>query len=479
MCGTLAFAQEQSPAPSTNSAAPVIRNPQIGVCTHFLFPNWDPDKIVPVLAASGVSWVRDDIAWAGIEKQKGVYQISDRNLKWINAVHDAGINILAVFNYGNKLYAPDDYNPEAYSKAAAWFAKQTAGKVQAIEILNEPYNFGFSKHYGGKTWNGVEPDGSVSPWVAKYVELINTAAPAIKAANPNVKVVGLGAAAPTNFHELEMGFSPSVDGIVDHPYSPRTSDENIPYSSTPGILKRDGIATADAKGTFASQIRMYQEQSAKFHGPKEIWLTEFGWATFQEAKAGGIFAGFTPEAQAKYILRRLTESLGLGVNVAVIYDLRDDGTDPYYNEHHYGLVDINLKPKPSYGAVQRFCAAMAACKPKQNLEVNIFAVDNRPDTHPIVWDGSKLATSGRIKNYQFADAYNRPVIAVWSSERAGGDLTPVLADIEFITDLPVASIKAYNPFTDETLEVPFEKKEGRLLLKKVSVPDSPLILTLE
>lgn len=472
-------AQLQAADLVANSSTNVIRHPQIGVCTHFVFPGWEPDKVVPILAASGVSWIRDDINWARIEKEKGVYEISERDWKWINAVHDAGINIIAIFNYGNKIYAPDNYNPEAYAKAAAWFAKETAGKIQVIEVLNEPGNFGFNTHYGSTSWNGIEADGSVSTWVRKYVELLNIAAPAIKAANPKVKVIGLGAPPPTNFRELEMGISPLVDGLVDHPYSPRTSDENVPYSSSPGILKRDGIATADEKGTFASQIRMYREWSAKFNGPKEIWLTEFGWPTHQEAKAGGLFAGFTRDAQAKYILRRLTEALGLGVSTAMIYDIKDDGPDPYYNEQNFGLVDVNLKPKPAYGAVKRYCAAMATCTPKDNVEVNIFAVENRPDQHPIVWDGSKLGASGRIKNYQFTNGQGKPVVVVWSSQRAGGDLNPILADIECITDKPIASIQAYNPMTDETYAVKYEKKEGRVLLKKVSVPDCPLILTLE
>lgn len=469
----------QQPPAAAPETAKTVRHPQVGVCTHFVFPSWDADKIMPVLAASGVGWIRDDISWASIEKEKGVYQISERNWKWINAAHAAGIKILAIFNYGNSLYAPDNYNPQAYAKAAAWFAKETAGKVHAIEILNEPYNFGFNKFYGSTSWNGVEPDGKVSAWVGKYVELLNTAAPVIKAANPQVKVIGLGCAAPTNFRQLEMGISPLVDGIADHPYSPRMSDENVPYSDSPAMLKRDGIITANAKGTFASQIRMYQERTAKYNGPKEIWLTEFGWSTFQEAKAGGLFAGFTQEAQAKYLLRRITESLGLGAAAAFLYDLKDDGTDPHYMEHHFGLVDINLTPKLSYGAVQRYCAFMADCKPKENFELNVFAVENRPDRHPIVWDEAKIASSGRVKTYQFLNGKQQPVLAVWSSERVGGDLAPMLADIECVTALKPKAIRAYDPYSGETRTLPFLQKEGRVILAKVSIPDSPLLLTLE
>lgn len=37
-------------------------------------------------------------------KEKGVYEIGERDWTWINAVHDAGINIIAIFNYGTKIY---------------------------------------------------------------------------------------------------------------------------------------------------------------------------------------------------------------------------------------------------------------------------------------------------------------------------------------------------------------------------------------
>lgn len=455
------------------------RNQQVGICTHFAFEgnDWDPDQIVPLLVASGAGWVRDDMNWSGIEKAKGVYEIPEKTMRWINAVSAAGIKIDIIFNYSNKLYAPDIYNPEAYSKAAAFVAKQLAGKVQAIEILNEPANFGFTKCYGG-VWNGIDKDGKVQPWVGKYVELINHAAKVIKAANPNVKVIGLGSVAPVNFRQLAMGIAPQVDGIVDHPYSPRTVAELIPFASSEGIMKRDGIATADKQGSFASQMRMYFQQSAKYNGPKEIWLTEFGWATYQESKAGGQFAGFTESAQAKYILRRLTEAFGLGVTAAFIYDLRDDGTDPGYMEHHYGLLNRQSQPKPSFVAVQRFNAFMAPYRPKKSFEVNAFPVDSRPDTYPIVWDGSKLKTSGSVRTYQFANEKGQAMVAVWSTERADGDLSPLLGDLEIETNAAVTSVSAYNPLTDQTAPVPFQKEEGRILLKRVTIPDSPVFFTL-
>jgi hypothetical protein len=106
-----------------------------------------------------------------------------------------------------------------------------------------------------------------------------------------------------------MGVAPEVDGITDHPYSAHSIPELVPFAATPGKLKRDGIFTADAKGTFASQVRMYREQSAKYRGPKELWLTEQGWPTFQSLSPFGLFTPVDQHIQARYILRWASASM--------------------------------------------------------------------------------------------------------------------------------------------------------------------------
>ncbi len=442
---------------ATAGAQETVRHAQVGVGTHF-GQNWNVEKVMPLIARSGVGWIRDDFSWAAYERQKGVYRVPERAMAWIDAAHAAGLKIDLLFNGSNKLYAPDIYDADAYARAAAMSAKELAGKVQVIEILNEPANFGFSRHYGG-VWNGLEKDGSISPWVAKYVELINKSAKAIKAANPGVKVIGLGAVPPVNHRQLAMGVAPEVDGIVDHPYSYRTVPELQPYTDTPSMMKRDGIATADERGTFSSFIRMYRQQSAKYDGPKELWLTEWGWSDFQKAKPGGLYAGFTRSAQAKYILRRLAQSLGLGVDATFIYDFKDDGVSPYEVEHHFGLVDYELNPKPSYSAVQQFTAAMAKYRPHKSFEVNISAV------------------TGEIECYQFADGEGKPLIALWSSERADGDLNPVLAEVQIVTGLTVVKTTARDLLTGKIYAVPFEAENGTIFLRQFTIPDHPVALT--
>jgi hypothetical protein len=472
LLSTVSGAEGEAPSSTDQSLSPPpigVRDPQVGICTHFAFPGngWPTDTMAPLIARSGAGWIRDDLFWSSIEKSPGVYQIPQHTLDWINAVSATGVKIDLVFNYGNKIY-PDKYDPEAYAKAAAWTAAQLAGKIQAIEIMNEPANFGYSTYYDSEqAWSGLKKDATVATYVGKYVTLLNTAAKAIRAANPSIKIIGLGCSPGANFHALTLGIVPEVDGITDHPYSPRSEPERVPFAATPGMLKRDGILTADEKGTFASQIRMYREQSAKYHGPKELWLTEQGWSTFTGFKPFSMFAPVTENVQARYILRRLCESQGLGVAACFIYDLRDDGADPGNNEHHFGLLNRNSMPKPSYLAVQRFCAAMANFRPKNSFPIKVTP-DGVPDTQ----------LDDSVRTYQFADSKGTPLIALWDAKPDDGKFNPPDANVEIETDTAISKISVYDPLSGETGNVPFQATAGRVVLKNLKLPDSPILLTL-
>ena len=201
---------------------------RLGTCTHFA-QGWDYQKLMPLIEKSGLGWIRDDIGWDSVEREKGKYQVPERTLAWIHAAHEHHLRVLAILNADNKLYA-DHYDPEAFARWGAWMAKELAGDIDAVEILNEPNNFGFSKYYGGS--HDGEGD---SPWVAKYVTLMNTAAKAIKAANPKMPVIGFGAGVPVTYKQLSLGASPSVDGIADHPYSNHSVPELLPGSASATI----------------------------------------------------------------------------------------------------------------------------------------------------------------------------------------------------------------------------------------------------
>jgi hypothetical protein len=453
-----------------------VRNLRMGTQVHFV-QGWDVDTIMPLVADLGVGWIRDEIYWESVEKEIGEYRIPENALKWIQAAGKHHLKVLVVFNGSNTLYK-DRYDPVAFAKAAAFVAKELRGKIHALEVLNEPHNFGFSKFYGG-TWNGVEADGSLSPWLGKYVALLNQTADTVKKANTEIKVIGLGAVISSNFHMLKMGISKNVDGITEHPYSFKTVPEIVPWRGTEELLKRDGVVTADEVGTFVSQIDMFRKQSQTYSGPKEIWLTEFGFTTYQEGiRHNTLYSGFTQEAQAKYLFRRYMECFAMNVDVGIQYDFKDDGPNPRMSEENFGIVDYRLKPKPAFTVLRRLARETLGWKPLVEKRASVYPFSNREERQPVEWDGSILKSPGTIRAYEFTDETERYCLVLWSTERASGDLQPRTADVDIPSDSEAYDIEVVDLYTDTKSLLHPKSKEGGLRIEGLSIPDYPIILRL-
>jgi hypothetical protein len=428
------------------------RDDRVGVCTHFS-QNWPVEQTMPLIARSGAGWIRDDLNWAALERTPGNYQVPLKTKAWISAARRAGLKVDLILAYGNPAY-PDHYDTEAYAKAAAWLARELAADVAAIEILNEPNNFGFRTIYGG-SWNGNEPGGSVSPYLQKYVQMLNAAAKEIKIANPQMTVIGLGTPAPASFRMIALGLNPEVDGLTDHPY-PGRLPELVPYPATPIILQRDGVATADGGGTFASQVSMFRAQAKKWGASEKLWHTEWGYAT-EHAKPGK--PGMSEETQAAYIMRRLLESEAVGVEHTFIYDFKDDAES-------FGLVKNDLSPKVAFFALQRvtsFLAGMETASP-----VNQAHIVNDPSIKPEGLGSRCYTFSG--------SAEKRTVVAFWEAKPL--DSNGTTRSVEII--VPVAGaprqVSLYDLLSGNQTEVPSNQPENNSILVKVPFSGAPELL---
>ena len=389
-----------------------IRDDRVGVCTHFS-QNWSPDLVMPLIAKSGAGWIRDDFNWSALEPTPGNYRIPPKVRAWIQAAHAAGLKVDVILAYGNWAYH-DHYDPAAYAKAAGWLARELANDVQAIEILNEPNNFGFRDAYGGQ-WNGNERLGSVSPYLKKYVQILNAAAKEIKLTNPNMTVIGLGTPPPASFRMIALGLVPQVDGLTDHPYG-KDIPEVVPYADNPYFLLRDGIATADANGTFASQVSMFRAQAKKYGATEKLWHTEWGYST-ERSKAGKPV--ISEDTQAVYILRRLLESEAIGVEHTFVYDFKDDGADPYSNEQNFGLIHSDLSAKPAYYALQRVTSTLAGMSPAAPAKQATIEID----------PAAKLGRLGsRCYTFSSADGATT-IIAFWDPKPWDPNTKPANATI--------------------------------------------------
>ena len=186
-------------------------------------PNWDVDKVLPLIRAMGAGTLRDDLSWEACESVKGQYAVPPDVQHWIDACDAAHMRVILILVCGHGQYK-NPLDPEAYAKFCGWAAKTFKGKVAALEISNEPSNFGFRDHYGG-AWNGINN----APWVAGYGHTVRLAAAAIRRADPDAVILENNTDAPWIYGlRKNAGDYAQVDGIDLHPYPVRFPPETLP-----------------------------------------------------------------------------------------------------------------------------------------------------------------------------------------------------------------------------------------------------------
>ena len=68
----------------------------------------------------------------------------------------------------------------------------------------------------------------------------------------------------------------------------------------------------------------------------------------------GVGGTNSEENQARYTARGLAIAFAEGVEAYFTYNLRSFEDDPYYSEHHFGLMHADFEPKPAYSAYAAF-----------------------------------------------------------------------------------------------------------------------------
>lgn len=71
----------------------------------------------------------------------------------------------------------------------------------------------------------------------------------------------------------------------------------------------------------------------------------------------GVAGTNTEENQARFTARALGISFAEGVEAYFAYNLRSFEVDPFYSEHHFGLMHADFTPKPAYAAYRAFVRA--------------------------------------------------------------------------------------------------------------------------
>ncbi|NJP05275.1 MAG: hypothetical protein HC837_06425, partial [Chloroflexaceae bacterium] len=329
----------ETPAPQiATGTAPIVpvdpNDSAFGLNTHLISRYPDKDSLdipVDMVAQTSTRWVREDLQWQRIEKRPGEYDwtFPDRT---IDLLVQEDINIVVVLtpsvgwatpypdDGSNKIsfYPPD---PERFATFATQAVLRYKDRVHHWEIWNEPENPLF--------WQ-PEPDA------AAYTELLKTTYQAIKAADPDARVL-LAGMVPFGLGFLrevaEHGGWDSFDILSLHPFVD-------PFAPEESQIGSHGVG----------EVKVLTNQ----YGDKPIWVTEYGWSSGPGNRNLGIPAGI--ENQARYLVRAAVLMRMAGAERVFWYSIKD--TEQFEGQpfNTYGLIDFGAgmrdysQPKPAYQA---------------------------------------------------------------------------------------------------------------------------------
>ena len=345
------FARLAEPLPASESS-----QGRFGAATHY-GQSWSTDSL-PLLATGGFAQLRDEVFWAEVEREPGVYDWGTARRDYLDRAEEYGVAPLLLAGYGNPLYDGGNgpKSPEAvqaYADYAADMAREFGDVAAGIELWNE-WDIGL----GGNTNTSAED----------YVNLLEVASPAVKAAAPDVPVIG-PAVAMLNSGWLErtfqLGALDHLDGIVLHAYSYPVGAEALDET----------LRSVDAL------VRRYNGGESK-----PLWITEHGWPTGTNARA------VSERTQAANLAKSALIATANDAERYFVYDFVSDGTDPANSEHNFGLLhhpDDALgafTPKPGYVAYSTAAAQLAG-----------RTFTDRDESVPDVWNLGFTGDDGALR----------------------------------------------------------------------------------
>jgi hypothetical protein len=352
-------------------------------------------RVYQLFKTQGIQWARTQFLWQDVEPTPGVYtwNTSDGLLEAAHAAHE---NLLGLVDYAGAYANP--FNP-ASSVSFTTFLQDYDQYIQALVARYMPggtlaQQMGWST-YGITTWEIWNEPSTKRYWPsqnpAQYAELVQSAAAAIKAVDPNATVLAYNWQEPTLVQTAGTSFTGV--SIHDYPQNP----------STPGY--------------YPLIANLRQLLAAHGLGSDPIWMTETGWSTKQ----------VTPLQQAEYVERAAIASLAASLNKFFLFDWS-------YPSAGYGELSKALRPFPAYPALATVASALNGYTPAAGLNplnmgtaVRAFIFQNGSQSLAALWsptaDGT-LTLNG-ASGITATDWMGNPLLATGSSMTVPLDGQPV------------------------------------------------------
>ena len=242
-----------------------------GICAHVGGHEWATrDKSFALMKEAGITYVRTDFAWAGIQRNADAWSYEKLDALMFSA-ENAKIRILPILDYNAPFADP------AWQHLDPWlrYVNTTVSRYQAQIPVWEVWN----EQDINQFWKNPNP--------TNYFALLKPTYEAVKAINPKLQVaVGGYAGVPLGYIEqiYELGGKPYFDIMNIHPYSHPAPPE------------------ADLEQRILDLRKLMDKYG---DSRKPIWVTELGWSTQKQrfvvpGLLRGAFAQLKKDPAAKW-----------------------------------------------------------------------------------------------------------------------------------------------------------------------------------
>lgn len=345
-----------TPAFPRYTGAP-LRPQLVGVQVHIQDEEWE-DEVLAHLQALGVGWVKVQVSWKLYQPQPDEFHAKRfaQLDAFVARANRQGVRVMLGVSKAPEWSRPTtelDGPPSdfgLYRHFMAFLAQRYRGQVAAYELWNEPNLM--------REWNGMPLGG------ADFVALLREGAAGVRAHDADAVLVG-GAPATTGINDgitavddrvylrqmLEAGVADVVDAIGAHPYGAA----NPPHSS---VTQPDTAVTSHNDHPsffFGDTLHDYAALLAEYGVDRPIWVTEFGWGSFEGIAAapppGAEFMAQVSQRQQALYVARAFELAQAQPNVGpmILWNLNFGpllGAD--FAESGYSLLLPDGSPRPAY-----------------------------------------------------------------------------------------------------------------------------------
>ena len=350
-----------NPAPATPASSPPGSRDGLRHGFQVDYGN-DYQRAFRLTREAGFGWAKLQVRWADWETARGKSDFAYLDQVVENAASQRLKLLFSVTTTPHWARPPGadmsvdgpPADPKTFAQFLGALASRYKGKVAAYEVWNEQ---NLSREWGGP--------GKMN--AAEYVALLKSAYESIKAADRDALVL-TGALTPSGevtvpemggqlarddidfFKEMyQAGMKGHFDGVGVHPSG---------FNNAPDLDPRDS-AVLDRQGTFRGHRSFYYRNFELYHEvmaqegdrEKQLWFTEFGWASGGQAGREWAYAHENTERQqAEYLVKAFDIAKQRGyVGAMFVWNLNFFGTD--YAKRAFAVLNPDWSPRPAHTAL--------------------------------------------------------------------------------------------------------------------------------